>query len=235
MTCDEVRERLSGWVDGEVSPDVTFAIDAHLETCSICRARANSMRALKHAIARLPSRESPPVAVRARLDALSFKPPRRVRLTGALTAAALMALAVVTSLYVNGRDRRSQPLSADQLVADHLRSIAEPAEIASDDPNEVARFFTGRLSFAPVVPHLVGSALKGGRLCMLAGRSSELLFYDVNGETVSLFVANRGLAAPGCEASRGHHVCERRAGDVSLMLVGTQPAERLNRLLAEAQ
>lgn len=235
MTCDEVRERLSGWIDGEVSPDVTSAVEAHLETCSTCRARASSMRALKHAIARLPSREAPPSAVRARLNALRFKTPRRVRLTGALTVAAVVALALAASLYIKARDGRMPPLSADQLVADHLRSVAEPAEIASDDPNEVARFFAGRLSFAPVVPRLVGSALKGGRLCTLAGRRSELLFYDLNGETVSLFVANRGLAAPGCEASLGHQVCERRVGDVLLMLVGTQPAERLNRLLAEAQ
>jgi anti-sigma factor (TIGR02949 family) len=235
MTCDDMRERLSEWVDGELSPDVTVAVAAHLDTCAICRARADSMRALKHAIARLPSRESPPVALRARIDALRFTPPRRVLLAGALTVAALVAFALVTSLYLNGRNRPGASLSADQLVADHLRSIAEPAEIVSDDPHEVARFFAGHLSFAPVVPRLGGSALKGGRLCTLAGRRSELLFYDVNGETVSLFVANRGLAGPGCEASRGHQVCERRTGDVSLLLVGTQPPERLSRLLAEAQ
>jgi anti-sigma factor RsiW len=120
-------------------------------------------------------------------------------------------------------------------VADHLRSIAEPVEIASDDPDAVAGFFKDQVAFSPIVPRLAGSRLKGGRLCLLAGRRSELLFYDLNGDTVSLFVGHRGLANPGCEASRGLQVCERRVGDVSLMLVGAQPSERLARVLAEAQ
>ncbi len=235
MTCGDVREQLSAWVDGELSLEAAHALDAHLATCSSCRARASSMRALKHAIARLPSLEAPPGAVHARIDALRFEKPRRGQLTRALAGAALVVAVAATALHFAGRGAHADHLSADQLVADHLRSVTEPVEIASRDPEEIARFFVNRVTFRPVVPVLGGSALKGGRLCVLAGRPSELLFYDLNGETVSLFVGDRGLAAPGCDSSRGHQVCERRVGDVSLMLVGRQPPDRLERLLGEAR
>ena len=235
MTCGDLREQLSACVDAELSLEEMHDVDVHLATCASCRARASSMRALKHAIARLPSREPPPGAVHARIDALRFERPRRGHLTRALAAVALVVAVAATALHFAGGGARADRLSADQLVADHLRSVTEPVEIASRDPEEIARFFANRVSFRPVVPRLGGSALKGGRLCMLAGHPSELLFYDLNGETVSLFVGDRGLAAPGCDSSRGHQVCERRVGDVSLMLVGTQPSDRLERMLAEAR
>ena len=235
MTCGDARDQLSAWVDGELSPEATHAIDEHLAGCPSCGAQASTMRALKHAIARLPSRETPPGAVQARVAALRFELVRRRSLAGALAALAIVAAVLTFALYLRAGGTREDHLSADQLAADHLRSVAEPAEIASNDPDAVARFFTTRVTFPPIVPRLAGSRLKGGRLCLLAGTRSELLFYEMNGETVSLFVGNRGLAAPGCEASHGLQVCERRVGDVSLMLVGAQPPERLARLLAEAQ
>jgi anti-sigma factor RsiW len=234
MTCREAHAQLSAWVDGELSPEAIHEVDEHLATCARCRAHASAMRALKHAVARLPSREVPPGAVQARVAALRFERPRHRRLASVVTA--LVSLAAVLAIAVAlGRPPHQDHLSADQLVADHLRSIAEPVEIASDDPDAVAGFFKDQVAFSPIVPRLAGSRLKGGRLCLLAGRRSELLFYDLNGDTVSLFVGHRGLANPGCEASRGLQVCERRVGDVSLMLVGAQPSERLARVLAEAQ
>jgi anti-sigma factor RsiW len=235
MTCREAHNQLSAWVDGELSPEARHAVDEHLAACPNCRAHASAMRALKHAVARLSSRETPPGAVQARVAALRFQRPRHRQL--ASVVAALVSLAAVLAITVAlGRHRAPDDhLSADQLVADHLRSVAEPVEIASDDPEAVTRFFRDQVAFLPIVPRLAGSRLKGGRLCLLAGTRSELLFYDLNGDTVSLFVGNRGLAAPGCEASGGLQVCERRVGDVSLMLVGEQPPEQLARVLAEAQ
>lgn len=76
MTCAQITEQLSAWVDDELSTDVAHAVDTHLATCASCQARAHSMRALKRAIARLRSRESPPGAVQARLEALRFQQPR---------------------------------------------------------------------------------------------------------------------------------------------------------------
>src|SRR5215471_1394098 len=51
MSCNNVREQLSAWVDGELSPATMQALEAHLSACATCRAHAVAIRALKHAIA----------------------------------------------------------------------------------------------------------------------------------------------------------------------------------------
>src|SRR5260370_41967598 len=102
MTGGDMREQLSAGVDAELSLEDMHAVDVHLATCASCRARASSMRALKHAIARLPSREPPPGAVHARIDVLRFEQPRRGQVTRVLAAVALVAAVAATALYFGG-------------------------------------------------------------------------------------------------------------------------------------
>src|SRR5262249_12218549 len=134
MTCRGAREQLSAWVDGELSPEAMHEGDERLAGCPNCGARASAMRALKHAVARLPSREAPPGAVQARVAALRFERPRHRRLASVVAALVSLAAVLAIAFVLGRRGPRQDHLTADQLVADHLRSIAEPVEIASDDP-----------------------------------------------------------------------------------------------------
>lgn len=237
MTCEQGRELLSVYLDGEVAGADRQALEAHLEECSACRTRLHAMRALKHAIARLPSREAPPGAVRARIEAIRFGRHRTVveRIVTWIVIAATVVLAALGGWYVVARFTR-RSLVADELVADHLRSTpdAMPAEVASNDPQAVVRFFDGRVAFRPVAPAIPGSRLVGGRLCRLEGEASQLLFYEINGQTLSLFVSRAPLVPDACEAARGHSVCGRMVGRITLALVGKLPRETLQRLLAAA-
>lgn len=238
MTCAEMRERLSAWVDGELPQDLTAAVDGHLASCVSCRRQARSMRALKHAIAQLPSRDAPPGAVRARVEALRFRS-RRAQAARAVAwlASAVAAVALVwAAVQMRGGVPPSSHELAEELVADHLRSVPEvmPAEVTSQNPDDVRRFFDERVSFPAVAPVLPGARLLGGRLCRINGTRSQLLFYETRGQTLSLFISPAPLDTEGCEAARGNHICGRTVGRLALMLVGNLPSETLQQLLAGA-
>ncbi len=237
MTCEACAELLSAYLDGEAAPGERATVESHLAECRDCSARLASIRAVKHAVARLPSREAPPGAIQARIESLRLSGPKGkgwVLRGSLLLAAAGLSLAVAAFLST-GRDRRASRLAAD-LVADHLRSVREamPAEVVSHDPQEVVRFFESRTPFRPVAPALPDAELVGGRLCRIGDRRAELLFYRRDGQTLSLFVVDRGIGTPWCRQVSGQHVCGRRAGDLNLMLVGQISAAEAERLLEEA-
>lgn len=53
MTCREVQERLSAWLDGELAPPEGELIAAHLLGCDGCRREVAQLRALDAALAEL--------------------------------------------------------------------------------------------------------------------------------------------------------------------------------------
>ncbi|PYQ22112.1 MAG: hypothetical protein DMF81_13305 [Acidobacteria bacterium] len=234
MSCDRSAELLSAYLDGALPPAEREALEAHLNQCADCRARLESLRAVKHALARLPSREAPPGAVRARVESLRFAHrTSRMRILAAVLAAVALGAA---GLFLARRSQAPTLTLTEELVSDHLRSVpdAMPAEVTSDDPQQVIAFFAGRVPFSPVAPVFPASRLVGGRLCQIDGRLVQLLFYDAKGEKLSLFVSGGDLGEPGCREARGHHVCTRRIGGRSLALVGKVPAEELLHLADEA-
>ncbi len=233
MQCHEVTALLSPYLDGApplAGEDAT--LEAHLSECAQCRGRLQSLRALKHAIARLPSREEPPGAVRAHVERLRLGQGRYHRRRMLLLALAAMVL-VVTGVAIH-RDRHMARL-ADDLVADHLSSVPEvrPAEIATDDRDAILRFFGTHVPFGAMVPTVPGAALLGARLCRIEGRRVELLFYRREDRTLSLFVIDSPVTTSNCSEARGLHVCSRSLGDVAMLLVGELPADELRRLLDE--
>ena len=44
IDCKHVWEHISGYIDGELDPDLRAHIDRHLETCEICSAVLDSTR-----------------------------------------------------------------------------------------------------------------------------------------------------------------------------------------------
>ena len=237
MRCSDSRALLSASIDGALDSGQRGALDAHLCECTRCRAELASLRALKHAIARLPSHEEPPGAVRARVEASRLG--RRSR-SGwrLLLAPALAGAAVALALGLQLRHERGDNGAklADHLVWDHLSSVPEvrPAEIASADPREILSFFSGHLPFQPTVPRLPGADLLGARLCQLEGRRVELIFYQREGRTLSLFITDGAVPAGRCWEAREHHVCSRPMGGLTFLAVAELPEQELRRLLEEA-
>lgn len=236
MQCHESASLLSPYLDDTLPSAAELdALEAHLSACEPCRSRLASLRALKHAIARLPSREEPPGAIRAHVEALRLGRSRFGRRRALVPAvAAVVALAVVAAYALRRADRTAR--LADDLVADHVSSVPEVrlAEIASSDREAIARFFADHLPFPVAVPAIPGAEILGARLCKIEGRRVELLFYRREDRTLSLFVTDSPIAGGECWAARGHHVCGRRQGGITMLLVGQLPAAELRRLLEES-
>jgi anti-sigma factor RsiW len=240
MNCEQVDALLSPYVDEELAPGERSEIDAHLVGCASCLEHVASVRGLKHAIARLESRVDPPGAVRARVEAFRFKSagfweaPYTRRLLAVAVGVGLLAAA----LFAIRRHQNPALPFGEELVSDYLHSLPEvrPAEVASSDPSEVLRFFSGKTPFEPVVPAVPAARLVGGRLCNVAGRRVELLFYT-HGESrqnVALFVCDHAVGATGCREYRGHPVCSRRFGNLTILAIGDVPGHILEQILREA-
>jgi len=60
MSCEEIQQSLSLYVDNGLTPDGRIACYGHLEVCPICRARIAEMRSIRSGLAML-SRPAPPV------------------------------------------------------------------------------------------------------------------------------------------------------------------------------
>jgi anti-sigma factor RsiW len=75
MTCDELRDRLSPYVDGELDAAARAAVDAPLGACPDCAALAACLRRAVEVFAAFPEVE-PSADLRARLAAI---PARRKR------------------------------------------------------------------------------------------------------------------------------------------------------------
>jgi anti-sigma factor RsiW len=238
MKCTGFAEILSASVDEELTAAEQRELDEHLNGCEGCRAQFASMRRLKHAVARMESRESPPGAVRARVEALRF--PRALPAL-ALKRAWLAAVVILAGallaipLVVSKSAPRGAPL-IDEVVRDHARSTQElvPPEVASGDALEVARFFIGKVPFAPLAPSLPDTRLVGGRVCRIGGRPAELLLYRCGDKHLSLFVLDRALDVDRCRRSGGYAVCCRQVGSLAIMAVGDFPDDELRRLVTEA-
>jgi anti-sigma factor RsiW len=240
MSCSDLHEVISAYADGEATPEERAALEQHMTSCASCRDRAASVRGLKHGISRLEARARPPEAVLVRVERLRFgheRPrPRVLRSTlwgGAALAGILLAFTAGRAWF-GGNDAVSL---TEELIADHLKYVPEaiPAEVSSSEPDDVRRFFEGKVPFEPVVPSLDGASLIGGRLCRIRGYYEQLLFYEREGRKLSLYVSNRPDTAPGCEGRGGYHVCGHRRDGLSLMLVGDAPKGELRTLLDGAR
>jgi hypothetical protein len=60
MTCQELDERLDGWVDGELAAAAAAEVEAHLASCPLCQERERRLRQVLAHAASLPRSVTPP-------------------------------------------------------------------------------------------------------------------------------------------------------------------------------
>ncbi len=96
MKCPEVRDHLSAWLDGELTPEVGGLIDRHLESCVACSRELAQLEALDTALEALPLSAPPglPEKVQARLK----RPRRRWWQSMALAASLVLGIVLGGSL-----------------------------------------------------------------------------------------------------------------------------------------
>lgn len=242
MSCRTTQELIGAYVDGEVTVDERTAVRHHLAECAACAELLESHRALKHGLSELCARNEPPRAVRVRVERGRNRN-RAKRLRVWWGAAGLAAVAAIVVVFALADDRAHTPSVqsesdfAAELIADHERYAprALPAEVTSNDPEAVRRFFDGLVPFAAAVPQLPSATLIGGRLCNIDGRNVELLFYDQADRRFSLYVTDNSASPMGCAGDGTHNVCSRPMDGLVLTIVGNAEQEDLRAMLASAR
>jgi uncharacterized protein len=144
MNCIEVSRLLSAHGDGELEPGAANAVDQHLLACVRCRAGADSLRAVRAAVARACAAEPAPSRLWADVGtALRAQEPARTRSwTRWLTAApGLAALLLVAWLLAAQPWNSSIPPMAGARIVYHVAG--------NDNIDAVLRTLKNHLDAAP--------------------------------------------------------------------------------------
>jgi anti-sigma factor RsiW len=153
MKCLDWKEKISGYIDGEISPAEVREVEGHLEACESCRALERRMRAVGGGVASIETSVSTDFREKlfARLEAEELLPRRRSLFVFSLRWAALpLAAAAAFGLFLlvspeKGRDailpqgglprvaQQSPPSSASGIE----RPVATAAAVLSPEEREI--------------------------------------------------------------------------------------------------
>lgn len=216
-SCLELRERITAWVDGEVTdPQEVASLEAHLAGCERCRGYAEAEATTKTLVV---TAYMAPVEVgglhgriRGLLEAAAPLKRRRWRIWmprlawGALAAGLLVAVAVG---YIAVRPER--PVEASPLVraavTDHVECMLGrlPLEVTTTDPAEVGRWLRERLARPVVLPALASEGELSTRWARLAMAEGAQILFDRGGRMLSLFImpVSEATGALGRSVHRG--------------------------------
>ncbi len=205
--CDEARRWLDAWADQELDPSAAVHVEAHMSHCRVCRAEAESLKALKRSLAGLRE-ECAPTALRFKIaaaldqcdhaqEAEQSSARRRKHALGFVLTGATLAGAVLISGHRAGP--AGQTINAAMLpVAEdcaqrHAREL--PAEVQASDPTAVSQWFRGKLDIPvrPVMFRNVPARLVGARISSVRDQMAAALYYDVGGRRMTVFVFDRNV------------------------------------------
>jgi anti-sigma factor RsiW len=130
MICGDVVDLLPDWVAGRLDGAGADAVAAHVAGCARCAADADVLRALRASRPAVPADLASRIARAARTGADAAEAPRprirRLAPTWALSAAAVLALAVGTTVLLD----RGAPV---ELELAEVAVEEEAGELISDD------------------------------------------------------------------------------------------------------
>jgi anti-sigma factor RsiW len=211
MACEQWRDQLDRYVDGELDPAQVSAWSAHLRGCAACAADVLERVQLKRSVQLAGKRYMASADLRHRIaKSVAAEPRHRAGWYWkilALTALAVLVFSVAVNLYVDREDAWRQRVYSE--LADlHVAALASstPVDVVSTDRHTVKPWFQGKIPFTFNLPELQGSefTLLGGRVTYLAQAPGAQLIYQVRRHEISVFIfQDRGEEA-GLPAGFGH-------------------------------
>lgn len=224
--CEEMKEALSAYADGELQADERETLEAHLAGCSNCKTALQATIAIERRLRALCAEERAPEGlwdkVSDSISDASVEDVETVTKTGhfqqidhevagrgprigrrgmaALAAGVVLALGAGVTLPYWRRIGGQNPLVVEP-VNDFItfKASERPLDMAASDPVKLKQWFNGKVDFRLPLDHAEteGFRLIGSRLCYFLNRRLSALMYERSGTRVSLYVmTGEGLEIP---------------------------------------
>jgi len=186
VNCEEIKNLMDAYLDGELDPITSQKVEQHLRDCPKCEQAYEVETAMAHAIGKaapyykapLELRERIQVSLRETIGASTSRgaagggslPVRRPEAVGrsvffdmpwnwlAVAAAIVLAAIVASSFLPRLRQGGADQFLATQLIASHVRSLmaSHLTDVASSDQHTVKPWLDVKLDFAAPVVDLSG-------------------------------------------------------------------------------
>jgi anti-sigma factor RsiW len=213
MLCEQSRDKLDAYVDGELDLAESNAVGSHLRACAACSAEALERVQMKRSVQTAGKRYTARTEFRNRIAKNIATKPRRE--AGwywkilAVPAVSLLLLTLAINLYVERESARRQRVYSE--LADlHVSSLASsaPVDVVSTDRHTVKPWFQGKIPFTfnlPELPPRSEFTLLGGRVTYLAQAPGAHLIYQVRKHDLSVFIfLDRGEEIGSLPSGPGH-------------------------------
>ena len=184
MKCEEIRNLMDAYLDGELDPVTSQKVEQHLRECGECEQVYEVETAMAHAISQAAPYYKAPIELRERIQvslreaigvptsrSAAGEEPLPVRRPEpaprnfffempwnwlALAAAIVLAAIIGATLLPQLRKPGVDQFLATQLIASHVRSLMADhlTDVASSDQHTVKPWLDAKLDFAPPVVDL---------------------------------------------------------------------------------
>ena len=220
MACQEQKDRIEAYADGELDLASSLEIERHLARCEACAAALENLQVLRTVLAGASLNFDAPPKLATRVRA-SIRKQEKVFGMGVLPtwrwftiAAPAFSVAILgLALVMVSRAPAAGDLLNQEIVSAHVRSLmgSHLMDFPSSDQHTVKPSFTGRIDFSPEVKDLSsqGFVLLGGRLDYLDRRPAAALIYQRRKHIINLFIwpSEDGAGAGAVETSlRGYNL-----------------------------
>lgn len=221
MTCEQAKTLIGPLLDGELDPNSTASLQAHLAECPACLQISENYSHLSRSI---------------RLDVGAFQAPDRLRQPRADTKVRVflasrrnfglgfgIGVAAAVIAFALFWPRPLTPSLTQALVSDHVRSLMANhlMDVVSTNQHTVKPWFLGKLDFSPPVPNFEtrGFPLLGGRLDYVDGRPAAGLVYRRDKHIINVLIV-KGSVPSAPEANlNGYHVIHWESGGLTFWAV----------------
>jgi anti-sigma factor (TIGR02949 family) len=246
MTCQETRQVIEAYADGELDLLRTLELERHLEDCAECRALYDQVQELRSAVRTHAPYFAAPEGfekrIRTQLRRRRQGRPETVAAPGlawrlSALAAGIVGLVVFSAIFVSMLRRPAGETVAQQVVSSHIRSLMENhlTDVPSSDQHTVKPWFNGRLDFSPPVKDLKaeGFPLTGGRLDYLDARPVAALLYRRQ-HTINLFVwpSPNSDSGPQVSTIKGYNLIHWTQSGMTYWAVSDLNSRELNQFVA---
>jgi len=253
MRCEEVRDKLSAFLDDELDPARGEVIEEHLNTCRECADALGQMKGLSTRLRTEVPYYRASDSLRSRVGQAAWSTSakrekgdsRRSVFGGGWLAAAATIVVILGGVWIFASIQGQAVVASTEreVVSSHIRSLMANhlTDVASTDQHTVKPWFNGKLDFSPSVTDLAASGypLIGGRLDYLHGRPVAALIYQRRKHWINVFTWPEQGTRDQMETAKtqqGYHVIHAARGGMDYWIVSDVNAQELSefaRLLVE--